>query len=120
MTIPTTGPFDVTGFVSVYPTPTPGLPEFNVISISTSSSLTPTVTVASGNSVYNRSGYVPSATVSGSQGVDSGATVTYTYYAGVGGTNLGSTAPIGAGTYTVVANFAGDSTYLAGSSSPTP
>lgn len=41
--------------------------------------------------------------------------LTLTYYMGTGtsGTNLGSTAPSTAGTYTVVAAFAGSTDYLA-------
>ena len=82
---------------------------------------TPTVTLTSGNNVYTGNAYVPATTVTGSGGIDSGAIVTYTYYAGTDttGTNLGTAAPVTVGTYTVVASFAGDSTYTAGDSSPT-
>ena len=45
---------------------------------------------------------------------------TFTYYVGsdTGGTNLGSTAPIAVGTYTVVASFAGSADYASASSNP--
>ena len=50
-----------------------------------------------------------------------GVTPTLTYYAGSGtsGTNLGSTAPSAAGTYTVVARFPGSPDYSVAQSQPT-
>ena len=49
-----------------------------------------------------------------------GVTPTLTYYAGSGtsGTSLGSTPPTDAGTYTVVASFAGTADYSAVQSAP--
>ncbi len=81
----------------------------------------PVITVTSGNKVYDKTAYVPVTTVSGVSGPVSNPALTYTFYvgAGTGGTNLGPVAPINAGTYTVVAAFAGNANYLAGTSSPT-
>jgi hypothetical protein len=78
---------------------------------------TPMVTINSGNAVYSGSAYVPSATVTGSTGTDSGAALSYSYYAGsnISGTALAS-APVIAGTYTVIASFEGDSAYLGSNS----
>ncbi len=78
-----------------------------------------TVTVTSGNSVYDGAAYVPATTVTGIYGTDTGASLNYTYYAGsaVNGSPL-TGAPTGVGTYTVIANFAGDTTYAAANSAP--
>ncbi len=125
---PNSGPFDLTGLgttlyfastTSATGTDSNGNAVYLPFSYTSSGSLpAATVTVTSGNSVYNGSAYVPSATVSGSSGLDAGAALTYTYYVGTGtgGTDLGAAAPVNAGTYTVVAHFAGDATYTAADS----
>jgi hypothetical protein len=73
----------------------------------------PTVTVTDNGGTYNGSPYgATNATVTGvgSDGTLASfgsSTLSYTYYVGTGtgGTNLGSSAPINAGTYTVVASY---------------
>ncbi len=74
----------------------------------------PNVTVTDSGGTYNTSPFVATA------GGASGVTPTVTYYLGpaVGGTVLTSP-PIAVGTYTVLANFAGNSTYNPGSASTT-
>ena len=60
--------------------------------------------------------------VSGTKtGTLEGVSPTYEYYSGTGtgGTDLGSTAPSAAGTYTVVASFAGSTDYTSASASQT-
>ncbi len=81
----------------------------------------PVITITSGNKVYDGAGYVPTTTVGGSAGDVSNPTLTYTYFVGVGtgGTNLGATAPIDVGTYTVVASFAGNASYNPGTAQKT-
>ena len=87
------------------------------------SKATPTVNVADAGGTYNGSAFPASATVTGQNGTAGsleGVWPTYHYYAGTGtgGTNLGSTAPTVAGTYTVVASFAGSTDYTSAQSSP--
>ena len=68
---------------------------------------------------YTGAPIVATASVTGVGGTPTadleGVTPTLTYYAGSGtsGTNLGSTAPSAAGTYTVVARFPGSADYAA-------
>jgi hypothetical protein len=83
----------------------------------TISPATPTVSVTDTGGTYNGSAFPATATVAGVDGQAAssleGATPTLTYYVGSGssGANLGATAPSSAGTYTVVASFAGSSDY---------
>ena len=78
---------------------------------------TPTVTVTDNGGTYNGSPFSASATMTGVSGTKTGTlegvSPTYEYYSGTGtgGTDLGSTAPSAAGTYTVVASFAGSTDY---------
>lgn len=90
------------------------------------SQVMPTVTLASppGSIVYDGTTDVASwvqATVAGVAGVpDPTGSPTFTYYTGTTttGTPLGSS-PINAGTYTVVANYGGDSNYVGSTSNST-
>ena len=77
----------------------------------------PTMTVSDGGT-YNGSAYVASGLVNGGTSLE-GMGLTYTYYVGTApvGTPL-SAAPISAGTYTVVASFAGSADYSATQSTP--
>src|SRR5262249_7960394 len=80
---------------------------------------TPTVQVSDAGGTYDGSPFAADATVTGVGGDgtlastkpsrDAG-TLSFTYYAGSGttGASLGSAAPSGAGTYTVVAHYASD------------
>ena len=83
----------------------------------------PTVTVSASGGVYNGSAYSATPAVAGVGGSPGsqlqGVTATATYYAGStpAGTPL-SAAPTAAGTYTVVAAFAGSIDYLAATSTP--
>ncbi len=81
----------------------------------------PVITITSGNKVYDGTGYVPTTTVGGSAGDVTNPALTYTYFVGTGtgGTNLGATAPIDVGTYTVVASFAGNASYNPGTAQKT-
>jgi Ca2+-binding RTX toxin-like protein len=89
---------------------------------------TPSVAVTAAGGTYNGQPYPATATVAGVvPGVDStpaasleGVSPTFTYYAGstASGTPLVG-APTGAGTYTVVASFAGSADYTAASDSTT-
>ena len=78
---------------------------------------TPTVTVSDAGGTYNGAAFVASDSVRGVSGQTGstleGTGLTLTYYTGgdVSGTNLGSNAPSTAGTYTVVAAFAGSADY---------
>ena len=82
---------------------------------------TPTLTLTAAGGTYDGSPFAATALVSGVvSGVDTapapsleGVFPTCTYYVGTGtsGTNLGSTAPTRAGTYTVVASFLGSTDY---------
>ena len=88
--------------------------------------VTPTVVATDPGGTYNTSSFPATATVAGvgSQSAAAGSletvSPTFTYYVGTGtgGTNLGSAAPVAAGTYTVVASFAGSADYTAAVSSP--
>ena len=80
---------------------------------------TPTVNVTAPNAAYNGSPYsVLTSSVTGINNANLGAASSFTYYVGVdtGGTDLGSTAPTAAGTYTVVAHYAGSANYAAADS----
>ena len=87
---------------------------------------TPTLELSDPGGAYNGSPFPASVTISGSGEDNSpgaslgGITPTLTYYDGSGtsGTSLGSTPPTAAGTYTVVAGFAGDADYSAVESAP--
>ena len=79
---------------------------------------TPTVTATWAGWTYDGTAHAPTVTVTGVGGVTlSSPLPTFTYYVGTGtgGTNLGSTAPISAGTYTVVASY-GSSNYASANS----
>jgi RHS repeat-associated protein len=83
----------------------------------------PTVSASDAGGTYNRNPYPASATATYPTGTDisSQGTLTFTYYVGpnTNGTNLGSTAPTNADTYTVVAHFvSGNSIYANADSSP--
>jgi CSLREA domain-containing protein len=86
--------------------------------ISSSSKTVPTVTVSDCGGTYNGTAFAASAKVNGGNSLE-GVTPTLAYYAGstASGTPL-SAAPINAGTYTVVASFAGSAHYAAASSAP--
>ena len=83
----------------------------------------PTVTVTDAGGTYNKLPYAASATITPNDGSPStklqGQGINFVYYVGMGtsGTNLGSTAPTNAGTYTVVATFPGSTDYSTASSS---
>jgi hypothetical protein len=80
------------------------------------------VTVTDPGATYTGAPVAVTATVTGSGGAATpdleGVTPTLTYYAGSGtsGTDLGPAAPSAAGTYTVVARFAGSADYAAAQS----
>ena len=86
---------------------------------------TPALTVNAPGGTYTGSPIAAQATVTGASGTAApsleGVTPTLTYYAGTGtsGADLGSAAPSGAGTYTVVASFAGSADYVPIQSAPT-
>jgi uncharacterized delta-60 repeat protein len=77
------------------------------------------ISINAPNAVYDASAHGATATVTGSGGVNLGS-ASLTYYAGTSatGTPLGST-PINAGTYTVLASFAGSGNYAAASNTAT-
>jgi uncharacterized protein YjiK len=83
---------------------------------------TPTVTATDAGGTYNAQPYAATTTVTGVSGPASGSlegiSPTFTYYVGsdTNGQNLGSTAPTNAGTYTVVASFAGSTDYTSAQS----
>jgi hypothetical protein len=85
---------------------------------------TPTVTVTDAGGTYSGSAYAATATVTGTAGVVGssldGITPTLTYYAGTSatGTPLAG-APSAAGTYTVLASYAGDANYQSASAQTT-
>jgi hypothetical protein len=84
---------------------------------------TPTLTVTRGNTTYDGNPVAASYTLTGISGPAAtldGQAPTLTYYVGIGtgGTNLGSTAPTNAGTYTVAADFAQTANYEAVTSLP--
>ncbi len=71
----------------------------------------PTVTVTAPGGVYNGSPYKASGSVTGLNGVNLG-TPTFRYYAGSAASgNVLSAAPTNAGTYTVLASYAGSQNY---------
>ncbi len=85
---------------------------------------TPTVTVSDTGGVYNGSAYPATALVAGTDANPvaslEGVTPTVAYYVGSTATGASSsTAPTDAGTYTVVASFAGSTDYTAAVSLPT-
>jgi hypothetical protein len=84
----------------------------------TGSAVEPDVTVSDPSGPYTGSPYAATGTVTGLGGVDLGSP-TFSYYAGdnADGTPM-TTVPIAAGTYTVVASFAGGNGYLAAQSNP--
>jgi hypothetical protein len=79
----------------------------------------PTVAVSANGGVYNGQGFAVTATVNGGGSLE-GVTPTLTWYSGTSasGTPL-SSAPVNAGTYTVVASFAGSADYTSGSAQTT-
>ena len=85
---------------------------------------TPLVSVSAPGGTYTGAPIAATVTVTGVDGTANsdleGETPTLIYYPGSGtsGTNLGSTAPYAAGTYTVVARFAGSADYAAAESKP--
>ena len=81
---------------------------------------TPTVVVTDASGTYTGNPYPATAAVNGGVSLE-GVSATLTYYVGngTGGTNLGGTAPSAAGTYTVVANFAGSTDYAPASGQTT-
>ena len=83
---------------------------------------TPTVNVSAPNATYDAAPYnALTSSVTGVNNANLGAASSFTYYVGMGtgGTDLGSTAPTAAGTYTVVAHYAGSANYAAADSVPT-
>ncbi len=86
----------------------------------------PTVSVSDASGTYNGAAYAATDTVAGvgSQSTASasleGATPSLTYYSGTSATGTASSgAPTTAGTYTVLASFAGSTDYTSGSASTT-
>ena len=86
---------------------------------------TPVVTASAPGGTYSGASIAATATVAGVGSTANpdleGVPATLAYYAGSGtsGTNLGSTAPTAAGTYTVVARFPGSADYAPAQSEPT-
>jgi hypothetical protein len=86
---------------------------------------TPLVTESAPGGTYTGAPIAATATVTGLGSTATpnleGVTPTLTYYAGSGtsGTNLGSTAPSAAGTFTVVTRFPGSADYAPAQSKPT-
>ena len=80
---------------------------------------TPSVAVVRAGGTYNGSSFAAAGSVSGVGGAGLG-TPTFTYYAGTTamGTALAG-APVNAGTYTVLASYAGGTNYTAASASTT-
>ena len=84
---------------------------------------TPTVSVSDAGGTYNGSSFTATATVAGVDGISGssleGISPTLLYYPGSDASGTGSTsAPIAAGTYTVVVSFAGSKDYAAALSQP--
>ena len=82
---------------------------------------TPTVNVSAPNVTYDAAPYnAVTSSVIGVNNANLGAASSFTYYVGMGtgGTDLGSTAPTAAGTYTVVAYYAGSADYAAAEQRP--
>jgi hypothetical protein len=89
-------------------------------SFSLQNQYSPILTPSDAGGTYNGNPFPPTATAVGVDGTTPVAgSFSYTYYSGIGtspGSSLGSTAPINAGTYTVVANFtSNDPDYASGS-----
>ena len=83
---------------------------------------TPTVNVSAPNVTYDAAPYnALNSSVTCVNNANLGAASSFTYYVGlgIGGTDLGSTAPTAAGTYTVVAYYAASANYAAADSVPT-
>ncbi len=83
---------------------------------------TPTVNVSAPNGTYDAAPYnALTSSVIGVNSANLGDASSFTYYVGmgIGGTDLGSAAPTAAGTYTVVAYYAGSADYTAADSVPT-
>ncbi len=79
---------------------------------------TPTVTATDAGGPYTSSPYAATATVNGGSSLE-GVSPTFTYYVGSTASGNGTaTAPSAAGTYTVVASFAGSTDYNSANSSP--
>ena len=85
------------------------------------SQATPLITLTDAGGVYNGSAYPATATVTGLNNASiTSPAVTLLYYAGATISGTGSSiAPMTAGTYTVVATFAGNTDYSAASASKT-
>jgi autotransporter-associated beta strand protein len=94
-------------------------PDSNAANAATLPSLPTVLLVTDAGGTYNTNSFPASATVDGGGSLE-GVSPTFTYYVGIGtgGASLGSTAPSGAGTYTVVASFAGSADYAAAQSPP--
>ena len=104
-----------------------GLWSNTVSTTATTIAATPTVTVRDAGGTYNGSSFAATALVAGAfAGIDStpaasleGVTPTLTYYAGASASGSGASAPPkNAGTYTVVASFAGSADYTSAQSAP--
>ena len=85
---------------------------------------TPSVSVTDAGGTYNASAYAATgATVTGVDGSLASfgdGSLSYTYYDVLTSTSLGSTAPTNAGSYTVVAHYAGSADYAAADSAAVP
>ncbi len=85
---------------------------------------TPTVTVTDGGGTYTGNAFAASATVTGVESdgtlaTSPNAAITFVYYSGSSASGQGtSVAPVSAGTYTVVANYAGGGNYASAASAP--
>jgi hypothetical protein len=78
----------------------------------------PTVTATWSGWTYDGTAHPAGGAATGVNGENLGTPTSFTYYAGTGtgGTNFGAIAPTDAGTYTVVAHYAGSEHYLAADS----
>ena len=119
------GNYDITGIVSngtgLVSNYTVNLTDGTLTVEPVSELLTPIVTVADAGGTYSSSAFQATGTVTGTSGVNLG-TPTFRYYSGTYATagDLDevvalSGAPVNAGTYTVLASYAGDSDYTAAS-----
>ncbi|MGH7174165.1 MAG: choice-of-anchor Q domain-containing protein, partial [Gemmataceae bacterium] len=102
------------------PTAKPSLGAFDP---QATAAVAPTISVTDASGVYNGNPFSASATAVGTDGkTPVNGNFTFTYYIGTdtSGTSLGSTAPVNAGTYTVVATFTStDSNYTSGGTAQT-
>ena len=91
------------------------------ITIANDDNFAPTVTALTGSYVYDGTGHPASGSATGNGGVILSPAVTFSYR-GTGGTAYPASAipPSAAGTYQVVANFAGNGNYASASSTPVP